>query len=188
MNLDHIIQNRRNIKPKFFSGEPVADDIVKKIIRSANWAPTHGSTEPWRFVVFSGSSKQDFAFFQSELYKTISAEDFKPKKYEKLLKSPQLASHIIAIIVAKSINTQIPLLEEIVASSCAVQNMLLSAYEYNVSVHWSTGGITYEDKMKTFLGFDSNDQVLGFLYLGKSDLSKHKGIRLSSAESKTQWK
>ena len=79
-------------------------------------------------------------------------------------------------------------MEEIVASSCAVQNMLLSAYEYNVSVHWSTGGMTYEDKMKTFLGFDSNDQVLGFLYLGKSDLSIHKGIRLSSAESKTQWK
>jgi nitroreductase len=188
MNLDQIIQNRRNINPKFFSGESVADDVVKKIIRSANWAPTHGSTEPWRFVVFSGHSRQEFAFFQSELYKSISADNFNHKKYMKLLKTPQLASHIIAIIVAKSINTRISLLEEIVSCSCAVQNMLLSAYEKNVSVHWTTGGVTYEDKMKSFLGFHSNDQVLGFLYLGKSDLSKYKGIRLSSAESKTQWK
>ncbi len=188
MNLDYIIQNRRNIKPKFFSGEPVEDDVVKKIISSANWAPTHGFTEPWRFVVFSGSSIKELASFQSELYKTISAEDFNANKYEKLYKVPQLASHIIAIVVSKSINTRISLLEEIVATSCAVQNMLLSAYQYNVSVHWTTGGMTYEDQMKTFLGFNTNDQVLGFLYLGKSDLSIHKGIRLSSSESKTKWK
>ena len=60
------------------------------------------------------------------------------KKYEKLLKTPQLASHIIAIVVAKSINSRISLLEVIVACLCAVQSILLTAHENNFSVHGST--------------------------------------------------
>lgn len=29
----------------------VPRDVVDGILEAANWAPTHGKTEPWRFVV-----------------------------------------------------------------------------------------------------------------------------------------
>ena len=49
--------------------------------------------------------------------------------------------------------------------------------------------MTYTDEMKTYLGFEEKDRVLGFLYIGKSDNRINKeGIRLSTIESKTIWK
>ena len=64
MELEKIIKYRRNIKPQFFTLDVIPDQEIKDILESANWAPTHKYTEPWRFVVFSGSSRQDFANFQ----------------------------------------------------------------------------------------------------------------------------
>lgn len=190
MNLNEIIEHRRNVKPKFFTGETIPDSTVSTLLSSANWAPTHGFTEPWRFVVFSGDSINSLASFQSELYKSsISKELYKDLKYEKLKINPLLASHIIALVVEKSVGTKISLVEEIVATSCAVQNILLSASTQNIAVHWTTGGMTYMNEMKTFLGFTEKDQVLGFLYLGKSpEHIKKEGRRLSTIEDKVIWR
>ena len=190
MNLKDSIELRRNVKPKFFTGDLIPDAIVLELLASANWAPTHGYTEPWRFVVFSGESLQSFADFQSALYKSSSTLDsFKELKYNKLKSTPLLASHIIALVVKKSRNTTISLLEEIVSSSCAVQNVLLSAAEKNIAVHWTSGGMTYTPEMKNYLGYADEDQVLGFLYLGMapSEINKQ-GRRLSIIADKVDWR
>ena len=190
MNLNDLIKHRRNVKPKLFTGEIIPDSIVSTLLSSANWAPTHGYTEPWRFVVFSGKSISTLAVFQSELYKSsISTDFYNELKYEKLNNHPLLASHIIALVVEKSVGTKISLLEEIVATSCAIQNVLLSAASLNIAVHWTTGGMTYNDEMKSFLGFEDKDQVLGFLYLGKSPEHINKeGRRLSTLADKVIWR
>lgn len=80
MELETIIKHRRNIKPQFFTPDVIPDQEIKDILDSANWAPTHGFTEPWRFVVFSGSSRQDFATFQSDTYRSKAT----PESFQKL--------------------------------------------------------------------------------------------------------
>jgi nitroreductase len=48
-NIEHII---RSIFPKDFSQtKKVPLSVIQDILSSANWAPTHGKTEPWRFCV-----------------------------------------------------------------------------------------------------------------------------------------
>ena len=190
MELEKIIKYRRNIKPQFFTPDVISDQEIKDILESANWAPTHKYTEPWRFVVFSGSSRQDFANFQSDTYKSkVARKDFQKIKYDKLLKTPLLASHIIAVIAKNTEHSKVPFLEEIVAVSCSVQNILLSAVEKNIAVHWTTGGVTYSDEMKIYLGFEQKDTILGFLYLGRSnDKINQKGNRRSGMENKIIWK
>ena len=149
MELQTIIKHRRNIKPQFFTSDVIPDQDIKDILESANWAPTHGFTEPWRFVVFAGSSRQDFATFQSDTYKSkATPESFQIIKYDKLLSTPLLASHIIAVVAKNTEHSKIPFLEEIVAVSCSVQNILLSAAEKNIAVHWTTGGVTYSEHEK----------------------------------------
>ena len=56
------IHTRRTIKPEQCIPGEIAESDVWKILECANWAPTHGYTEPWRFVVFSGNAKHQFAF------------------------------------------------------------------------------------------------------------------------------
>ena len=47
-----LIKSRRSFFPeKFVAGEDVPKAVINNILEAANWAPTHGNTEPWRFVV-----------------------------------------------------------------------------------------------------------------------------------------
>lgn len=183
-----IIKNRRTIKPTFYTGETIEDLEVKELLEAANWAPTHRFTEPWRFVVFSKNAKTQFGIDHANMYKEIKSEqEFDQVNYDKLMTITANSSHIIALIMKRDEEERVPEIEEIAAVACAVQNMMLLATEKNIAHIWSSGGLTYHPKMKSYLGFSEKDKVMGFLYLGKSDLQP-KSKRFSSAESKTIWK
>lgn len=52
-SVEKLIKTRRSIFPKDFTGDPVPRDALLRAMGAANWAPTHGKTEPWRFVVLT---------------------------------------------------------------------------------------------------------------------------------------
>src|SRR5688500_8210265 len=52
------IQRRRSFALKELSPEPIDRGLVEQILEAANWAPSHGKTEPWRFVVYSGDARR----------------------------------------------------------------------------------------------------------------------------------
>jgi len=164
---NHLIRNRRSVFPKQFEpGKQIPAEIIQQIIENATWAPTHGMTEPWHFTVFTGAGLEKLAQFQSELYKAESGENYKEDKYLKLKKQPLIASHVIAIGMKRSSEKKIPEIEEVAAVACAVQNIYLSTTVYGFGGYWTTGGITYMDKAKSFFGLNSEDKLLGFFYLG----------------------
>ena len=77
--LNGLIEKRRSIKPADFSDRPVEDEVVWQMLNNANWAPTHGQTEPWRFYVYSGESRVVFGRRLAEIYQEIiPAEAVKP--------------------------------------------------------------------------------------------------------------
>lgn len=164
---NHLIRNRRSVFPKQFEpGKQIPAEIIQQIIENATWAPTHGMTEPWHFTVFTGAGLEKLAQFQSELYKAELGENYKEEKYLKLKKQPLIASHVIAIGMKRSSEKKIPEIEEVAAVACAVQNIYLSTTVYGFGGYWTTGGITYMDKAKSFFGLNSEDKLLGFFYLG----------------------
>ena len=80
-----VIRSRRSIKPADFSQKRVSDEIVWQMLNSANWAPTHGMTEPWRFFIYSGESRNALGKRLAEIYREItSPEYFKLPNAEKL--------------------------------------------------------------------------------------------------------
>lgn len=38
--------------PKDYDQELIEDKTIQNILECANFAPTHGKTEPWRFIVY----------------------------------------------------------------------------------------------------------------------------------------
>ncbi|MFA0961725.1 nitroreductase [Roseivirga sp. BDSF3-8] len=186
--VNKLIRNRRSIYPKMYSGEKVDRKIIEQMLENANWAPTHGKTEPWRFVVFSGEGIRTFTDLQAATYK-VSAEKqgkFEEKKYEKLKTKPLLASHIIAIIMKRDAKGKIPAIEEVEATACAVQNMYLTATAYGVGCYWSSGGMTYLPEAKEHFSLEEEDQLLGFLYVGMPGEKWPDGKR-GPLEEKVQW-
>lgn len=184
---NRLAKERRSVFPKQFSpGAKVPDDVVRQALENALWAPNHGQTEPWHFVVFTGEGLKKLAAFQSELYKAAAGDDFKEDKYQKLKQQPLLASHIISIGMKRS-GGKIPEIEEIEAVACAVQNIYLTINAYGYGGYWTTGGITYLPQAKHFFGLGPNDKLLGFFCVGVVAVPSPQGKRMP-LEVKMEWR
>jgi nitroreductase len=184
---NELVRNRRSVFPdQLIPGKKADDEIIKEILVNATWAPNHGQQQPWQFTVFTGEGLKKLAAFQSELYKQEAGDQFKEITYNKLLQNPLKASHIIAIGMKRTITKNIPEIEDIEAVACAVQNIYLSVAAYGLGGYWTTGGITYNEKAKSFFGLGEQDRLLGFFYIGHVALPSTGATRLP-VEKKVIW-
>lgn len=164
---NELARNRRSVFPdQFEPGKIVDDAIIREILNNAMWAPDHGRSEPWQFSVFTGEGLRRLANFQSDLYKREAGTQFKESTYNKLQLQPLKASHIVSIGMKRTTRKNIPEVEDIEAVACSVQNIYLSVTAYGLGGYWTTGGITYFEKAKSFFSLDEKDKFLGFFYIG----------------------
>ena len=185
--IEQVISNRRSTKPAALNGKKINDATIKRLLALANWAPTHGSTEPWRFVVYSGDAVKRFCLDHAEMYKQATAADkFMAAKYEKQLHNGDKASHIVLVYMKRGSNPNITVQEEICATAAAVQNILLGAEALGLAVLWSTSGMVMHPAMKEYLALGEGDMMIGMLYMGYTDEAKKEGKR-SPIEEKTTW-
>ena len=185
--LQEIVINRRSTKPTDFNGKLIDDQEVKQLLELANWAPSHGLTEPWRFVVYSGEAVRQFCQEHAEQYRRSTPPDkFAEAKYEKQAHNGDLASHIVVVYMKRGTNPNIPALEELCATAAAANNILLGAEALGIAVLWSTGGMVLQPPMKEYLGLGPEDTVLGLLYLGYTDQTRRPGKRTPIGD-KTKW-
>ena len=163
-----LIRRRRTIKPAAMSVKRVEHEHLAAILENANWAPTHGLTEPWRFVVFTDEARGSLASKLQALYRdTTPAAEVREDKLAKLGETPLLAPVVIAVGLHRQVSAQIPELEEIEAVACAVQNMHLTASALGMAAFWSTPPVTYTREMADWLGWTgAGDRCLGLFYLG----------------------
>ena len=186
--LQEIIKNRRSSKPALMNGKKIEDTTIRKLLELADWAPTHGHTEPWRFIVFANDAVQQFCKDHAELYKAHTIEEkFETAKYEKLFHNGDQCSNIIAAYMKRGTNPKITVREEICAVAAAMQNILLGASALDIAALWSTGGLTYHNAMKTYFGLEEEDHMIGLLYLGYSDAPPKEGRRIVPLAEKIEW-
>lgn len=186
--LNYIIRHRRSVSQQQYTGELVDDAVVNQMLENARWAPNHKLTEPWHFIVFTGEGLKRLGKEQAALYKKVTEADgtYSEDRYKGLLTKVTLSSHIIAIGVKRDARKALPVIEEIGAVYCAVENMYLTATAYGVGCYLSSGGITYFEEAKTLFGLGQDDALLGFLHIGipKDNLPDS---RRKPLDEKAQW-
>lgn len=181
------IRLRRTIKPKEFLAETISDEIIEDILESANWAPNHGRTEPWRLTVFTGEGIEKYIGIINKVFAETPDHLKKPEKLAKWTGNAPFASHIVAFGVKRTENCGLPHVEEVCAVACAAQNMMLAATAHNVASYWSSG-IAHMPTAAAEFGLDgAEDQMLGFLHLGLVDKGIEAGTRKSDVSTKVKW-
>ncbi|MBT0606812.1 nitroreductase family protein [Aequorivita echinoideorum] len=181
--ISQTIKNRRSVFPAQYNGQPISKEEVLQILESANWAPTHKRTEPWRFKVFHGASQIGLGKFLAETYKQTT-ENFSGFTYKKFLENPVKAGCVIVICMQRDPKESLPEWEEIAATAMAVQNMWLTAADMNIGSYWATPGLLkYMDK---FIQMEEGERCLGFFYMGKYD-ELPEGTRKTTIQEKTIW-
>jgi hypothetical protein len=81
-----------------------------------------------------------------------------------------------------------PVIEEIVATACVIENIYICINAYGIAGYLSTGNICYTQQVKDFLGLGPDDLCLGFFQLGyaKAGMNRPERKRISAVD-KTQW-
>ncbi|RJE71329.1 nitroreductase [Reichenbachiella sp. MSK19-1] len=180
-----LLQNRRSIFPKQYSGERVSDEIIAEMLENANWAPTYKKTEPWRFQVFCDEGLKTLGDLQVAAVEKAEGKKVDKDKIKKLRNKPLECSHVIAIGMKR--NKSIRKVEEICAVAAAVQNMHLTATAHGVGCYWSTGGVTFLEEAKPFFDLGKKDLLLGFLYIGMPAKDKWPTSKRKPIEKKVDW-
>jgi nitroreductase len=182
--ISEIIKNRRSVFPAQYNNQPISKEEILNILESANWAPTHKRTEPWRFKVFHGTSQVALGKFMAETYKETT-ENFSELTYNKFMDNPVKAGCVIAICMQREPKESLPEWEEIAATAMAVQNMWLTASKMGIGSYWATpGAMKYMDNL---IEMEDGEKCFGFFYMGKYDGELPEGTRKTSIEEKTEW-
>jgi len=215
--LQRLLEARRSIQPKGYTGALVPEETVRQILKAAPWAPSHGKTEPWRFVVFGGAAKQKLldmtlSWYNSRppsfwhenfiLAKTGQPEFADGKAFAEYFAGAAAskwgaASHLVALCVRRQRpgegKKQHPEWEEDAAVSCAVQNMHLMATTLKVGAYWSSWYAQYRGsaEISADLGLEpaSGDRCLGVFVIGEPQPSVFAANRAvrQSVDEVTRW-
>lgn len=181
------IENRRNINPVDFTDKKISEEDIRNILALANWAPTHGRTEPWRIIALADEATDNFGKTHAELYKANTPEErFLEETYKKFENQGKNASHIFIVYSKRGKNPNIPEWEELAATACAVQNMLLGAEALDISTFWFTGGQITKPSVKQHFNLQEDEQIVGAIFLGYSE-KELTGRRNTAIEDKTEW-
>jgi nitroreductase len=147
--------------------EPAPDaGALELMFASAVRAPDHGRLRPWRFLVVRGAARARFGeLLAGHLARTqpaASAESLQRER-DKAFRAP------LIIVVAAHVNeavTKIPPIEQHLSAGVAAGNLMLAALALGYNAMWKTGGAAYDPEVRSSLGLNSSDAIVGFLYVG----------------------
>ncbi len=185
-----LIRHRRSIKPvDMEASRTVERELLTTVLEDATWAPTHGLTEPWKFVVHQGAARQRLALAMQQVYReTTPANEFREDKLKKMGENPLLAPVVIACVMERRGGVKIPEIEEIEAVACALQNLQLSATAAGLGCYWSSPPLLGTREFADWLQIGPEDLCVGLIYLGwpREGLKWPRSVR-QPVESKTRW-
>ena len=175
ISLFEAIHTQRAIRR--FTGEPVSDEVIERVLEAAVRAPSGRNTQPWRFVVIrDAATKREIG----EYYR-LACEDAGigrepiPGLSKKVNESvAHLANHMgdapVLILACYEYLT-----EDTVGPSTlltgssiypAVQNLLLAARALGLGTALTTVHSMFESEIKALLGIPANVQTAALIPLG----------------------
>lgn len=180
-----IIKKRRSYYPPQFLDKEIPRSVLEELLKSANEAPSHKLTEPWRFKIITGKARKRFGEFMSEKYRSITpTPEFSIAKYEKIKTNPQRSGAVIVICMQRDQTNKVPEWEELAAVAMSVQNIWIACLGYGIGAYWSS-----PDLIRYFGEFQKlaeGETCIGVFYMGYVD-KEVPGPLKKPIEEKVVW-
>lgn len=146
--------------------EPAPDDgALRLIFESGTRAPDHGRLRPWRFIVIRGEDRGRFGELLADHLRrsrdAVTDGDLERER-QKAFRAPMIV--VVAAVVSEE--AKIPRIEQLLSAGAAAQNILLATYALGFNAAWKTGGGAYDGQVKSALGLEAKDAIVGFIYMG----------------------
>ena len=183
MDVLEAIHHRHSIKK--VKQDEVSRQLIEQLLDAAVQAPNHYKVRPWRFVVLTGEARHRLGDVMSASLRERHPE-FPQEAFDKAHDTPLQAPVVIAVGVDKPSEAKVSQIENIAATAAAVENLLLAAHALGLGAKWRTGEWAEDIKVKEFLGFEADQHIIAFVYVGYPEFVAEFPAR-PSFEDRTVW-
>ena len=165
------ILKRRSIRK--YKNQEIPQDKLKKVLEAANWAPSNGNSQPWRFIVTKGEYVDKVCnVFYNWAKDYIPNAPYIPK--EQVLGMPKYAENFggapVHIIVTHEIfEDEMKTKEALMAASAAIQNLCLAAWKEGLGTVWIGGYVLHAEDTREILQLSENQEIAGIIPIGYPD-------------------
>lgn len=180
----HTRQSVGKVKP-----DPVPRALIEKLLSAAVQAPNHYKVRPWRFVVLTGKARERLGEVMANVFLEKFPDlppDLLQTALEKESSKPLRSPVLIAVGVDQPSEFKVIEIENVCATAAACQNLLLAAHALGLAAKWRTGDPARDPQIKEFLGFEADQHLIAFLYIGYPDFEPSPPDR-PSYEDRTTW-
>jgi nitroreductase len=146
----------------------VSPDALNAIVEAGLRAPDHGQLRPWRIIVVEGEARNRLGDLFVEA-KRASVPDHPEELLEKLRGKPLRAPLILIVASRTTVHPKVPEIEQLLSAGAVAQNMLIAAHALGLGAMWRTGEMAYHPHVHRGLGFEGEEKIIGFLYMGEVD-------------------
>lgn len=165
--------------------DPLPHELIEKLLDAAVQAPNHYKVRPWRFVVLSGAGRAKLGDVMVASQQSRHPE-FPADVLAKTRALPLRSPVIVAVGVDRPTEAKVLEVENICAAAAAIENLLLAAHAMGLGAKWRTGEWARDARVKGFLGFEPDQHIVGFIYIGYPEFVTEPPPR-ASFEDRTVW-
>ncbi len=153
------IRHRRSMGLSRLRPDAVNSGLIERMLEAADWAPSHGDTEPWRFTVFTGAGRERLA----EMFESAHGPEGARKR---AFAAPVWISIGMGPARREDGSLLMAEEEEMMAVACAVQNLHLMASGLGLAGMWHSKGGSIHPDVARGLGLAPPARLLGFFMCG----------------------
>ncbi len=154
------LRGRRTIEQ--FIQTPVPEELVRKAIEVATWAPNHYVTEPWRFILPGPETVSRILDLCAAMVAAQKGPELAEHKRDSWAQKPGWL-----IVTCPHSDEELREREDYAACCSAVQNFMLYLWKAGIGSKWTTGPITRDERFFDIIGADPDEVfVVGMLWFG----------------------
>jgi nitroreductase len=160
---------------RLFTNDPVDDELVARLIRTATFAPSGGNRQPWRFIVIRDRGTKAAL---GKVFDELGAQLYGPNAPERTPWGD------VPVLIAVISEARAPAPGEAMGSSIypVVQNLLLAIHGAGLGSVLTTRWKAREADVRPLLGLDEKMDVHAILPVGWPTRKYGRGKRLPVAE------
>lgn len=163
MDIETLIKERRSVS--LFEDKPVSIDLVKEMLKTSVWVPNHKMTQPWRFTIITGETKEQLANLAGDFMARGKTGEDKDRAFNKAYGTFSQVPVYVMVFMNESHELK-RRQEDYASTSLIIHNLSLIGWEKGLGMIWKTGPLTDTEAFRELIGVKPGEKFVGMIQLG----------------------
>ena len=142
--------------------------VIEQALQAAFTVPDHGAIRPANYIVCENEGLNRLG----DIFERVAiSENMTQRTIERASAMPLRAPMVIIASCKYQQHAKVPAIEQAESVACSVYAMQLVFEDAGYSSMWRTGTFAHSPGVKQALDLAADDEIIGFLYIGKADSS-----------------